>query len=440
MSRCRAITIVLGMVALLPSLGCATTSKSPSNSERVSRGYVYYLDGAGGGGITNWGRGVRDGLRDAGYDGAGEMYTWQTGLGVVADQTVSNRYKRDKARKLVNKILEYKRDQPGAPVTLMGLSAGTAITAFTLEALPASTQIDTVILLSGSLSASHDLTAALKRVRGKMYITTSQRDMVLGGLMPFAGTADRGADTTDTIGVQGPQLPTGASAQTRELYNSKLVVIPWKQEFARYGNSGKHTDTVKAPFVAHYIAPLISTRSESQFAAAPIKTTTSVPNPDYARWENFKPGSWVLMEGEQTIDGVTKPVRLKVTLMQKNEHQLVFKRQPVSIDGKAAHSPFDQTVYESALISPTEHPTTHPEAQIRSRGAQSIQVGSRNIKCEARQIFVRAEFSDWGGNPEATVFTSREVPGGLVAADIKTTFDNRSVKIKGRLIDFYARR
>src|SRR6185295_1732301 len=130
------------------------------------------------------GGGVRKGLVDAGYNGAGEIFRWNTGLVVIADQTASNEYKRKKADELANAIQEYKRAQPQAPVTLMGLSAGTAIVAYALEELPANVSVETVIMLSGSLSSEHDLTSALAHVRGKMYIFTSERDEVLNVLVP----------------------------------------------------------------------------------------------------------------------------------------------------------------------------------------------------------------------------------------------------------------
>ena len=117
------------ILAVTVTTGCASTA--PDRAERMTRGYVYYLDGAGGGGITNWASGVRKGLRGAGYDGAGEMFSWQTGLGFAADQTASNNFKRSKASKLAQKMVAYHQQYPHAPMTLMGLSAGTAVAVFT---------------------------------------------------------------------------------------------------------------------------------------------------------------------------------------------------------------------------------------------------------------------------------------------------------------------
>ena len=73
-----------------------------------SHGVVFYCDGAGGGGITNWGPGVRRGLKDAGFTGTFDEFPWETGLGVLADQTESVAAKRVQARKLAGQIKSYK--------------------------------------------------------------------------------------------------------------------------------------------------------------------------------------------------------------------------------------------------------------------------------------------------------------------------------------------
>jgi len=425
-----------GALVTLAASGCATTA--PDRAERMTRGYVYYLDGAGGGGITNWSGGVRQGLRAAGYDGAGEMFTWETGLGVVADQTASNEYKRGKAAKLAEKMVAYQRQYPQTPMTLMGLSAGTVIAVFTLESLPADVMVENVILLSGSLSAPYDLTRALRRIRGRVYVTTSHRDPVLGGLLPLAGTADRDSGTNATIGIEGPRLPAGASAETRSLYASKLVVVPWKEEFARYGNMGGHTDTVKAPFVERYVAPLITTTSGKQFASAATAAVGTIKNPDYERWGRFEPGSWVLMDGQQTVDGVTRPLRMKVTLMSKSASRLVIRREPLPVDGRYAEAPFTQTIYESAYIAPGEDPMTHPDAQVKELPDAKVRVGSREFACKVKSISAPGEYRDWGSHPRATVYVCEEVPCGIVQIDIKTRFGQQAVTVTGRLVDYHA--
>ena len=114
--------------------GCSTNSAdrdvyiSPEDrARRITRGYVYYLDGAGGGGKTNWLRGVRNGLYKAGYDGGGEMFDWETGQGIIADQESTNKYKKEKALEVATRIQAFKAEHADVPITLIGFSAlGTA--------------------------------------------------------------------------------------------------------------------------------------------------------------------------------------------------------------------------------------------------------------------------------------------------------------------------
>lgn len=276
--RCRHIALPLAIALMLTSLtGCAGGARD--SAVRQARGNTYYLDGAGGGGlITNWGSGVWRGLDDAGYDGASEAFRWQTGMGVVADQASTVDYKRSKAGALTRKIEAFKAEQPSAPVNIIALSAGTAVAVYALEAMKPGISVNNVVLLSGSLSSDHDLTRALERVSGKMYVFTSQRDGVLRFLVPIAGTADRESARVGTIGVEGVRMPRGASARTRELYQ-KVVVVPYTARFAQYGNYGKHTDSVKAPFVQEFVAPLVMTQAGRETAVA--SAAGHVLNPDY---------------------------------------------------------------------------------------------------------------------------------------------------------------
>jgi len=87
---------LIAIALLSVTAGCSQTM--PDRAERMTCGYVYYLDGAGGGGlISNWSGGLRQGMLAAGYNGAGEIFRWNTGMGVVADQDSSVDYKRGKA-------------------------------------------------------------------------------------------------------------------------------------------------------------------------------------------------------------------------------------------------------------------------------------------------------------------------------------------------------
>jgi hypothetical protein len=140
-------------------------------------------------------------------------------------------------------------------VSLIGLSAGTAVAVFTAEAVPDDCPLDTVVLLGASISANYDLTSALRHVRGKLYIFTSPNDGVLGLLMAATGTSDR--QLGSAAGITGFVMPANATEETRRLYAERLVTIAWSKDFERVGNAGHHLDNVNKDFVRTYVAPLV---------------------------------------------------------------------------------------------------------------------------------------------------------------------------------------
>ncbi len=268
----RSTTIGLQILAAAGLTGCMAAQVHRHERDRF--GGVYYLDGAGGGSVlTNWGSGVQSGLLSAGYPGDFTTFIWNTGFGVAVDQSASVEYKRKQAKNLARRIATYAKDHPGRPVHLTALSAGTAVAVFTLEALPEDRPVDTVVLLGSSISSHYDLTDALRRVRNRLYVFTSDRDAVLGVAVSVAGTADRQFCGACSAGLRGFHLPVNATDETKRLY-AKIDNIAWRPEFAGAGNHGGHTDAVNPMFVRQYVAPLLW-QEGPRFVEAGIQPVTS---------------------------------------------------------------------------------------------------------------------------------------------------------------------
>jgi len=256
------VRCVLALVLLAPSIGCSSKPLADLNyrrdrEERQTRGCVFYFDGAGGGTKKkNYAAGVLDGMLEAGYSGAGEIVSWETGRGLIKDQVASVAYKRSKAKEGAASIQSYQKEHPGAPVGLLGFSAGTAEAIFTLEALPKTAPVDQVVLLGTSISRDYDMTEALKRVKHKLYIFTSPHDHMVGTMMKFSGTADRKFHDPGA-GINGFVIPVGASSATRQLYADKIATIPYSEDFRKDGDKGHHFDNVKKEFIRDHVAPLL---------------------------------------------------------------------------------------------------------------------------------------------------------------------------------------
>ena len=259
MVKHRRVAVGVWTIALawLPAAGCIQVDRA-ALERCLLQGYIYYLDGAGGGSaLLNWSGGVKKGFEDAGYNVFGEMFSWETGLGALADQAAGVDYKRTKARELVRRIREHRQDCPYDPIHLIALSAGTAVAVYALEALPDDEPVESVVLLGASVSSDHDLTQALRHVRNRLFIFTSRTDTVLSFLVPLTGTADREFGGAGPAGLEGFILPKDASEETRRLYAEKVVTIAWTPEFEKAGNYGGHLDNVSAVFIRDHVAPLV---------------------------------------------------------------------------------------------------------------------------------------------------------------------------------------
>jgi pimeloyl-ACP methyl ester carboxylesterase len=422
-----------GMAFLVAACaGCSQTM--PDRAIRMTRGYVYYCDGAGGGGfVSNWSRGIRDGFINAGYEGAGEIFRWNTGMGVLMDQIMDDNYKGFKARQLANEIRNYTRDNPKAPVTVMGLSAGTAIAVFALEALPEGLCVENVILLGASIAANHDMSRALRHVRNRLYIFTSDQDPVLKFMVPMVGTADRQDGTVPSAGLEGFQLPRGASAETRRLYSSKIVRIAWTPAFERYGYVGGHTDVVNAQFVRAYIAPLVI---KSMTVAATTSTEGKVRNPDYERWARYGVGTTVTFEGYQVVQGVKQGLRVTVTLASKHKDVLLLERN-FELPGDRVEQPMlAGQFYAHAMINPDDHPFTSPKTVKNQLPNETITIRGKAMECGVMTVQAGGNFPEWGSNVSAKVYQNPDIPGGMARIWLKTYKKNQQMEMAGDVVDY----
>jgi hypothetical protein len=207
-----------------------------------------------------------------------QAYRWQTGAGFAVDHLSSPEYKRGVAKGLAEKVVEHQRKYPDDPIYLSGLSAGCAVVLYALEELPSDVTVDQVILLSSSVSADFDLTAALQHVRGRIYAFTSDRDAVLADLAAKFGTSDGKKVGTDISGIRGFHEPGRAAQRGATAYGGKVQNIAWRPEFAKYGHNGGHTDAVASAFVEKFVAPLV-VPARSAATRQPIRRAPK-PAPD----------------------------------------------------------------------------------------------------------------------------------------------------------------
>jgi pimeloyl-ACP methyl ester carboxylesterase len=257
----RALLLTLGVVSLLLVTGCQR-----SYGPRADKGVTYYCPGAGNFDMGD--AGIREGLRAAGYRGEVARLTWSVSFNPAIDQSVRIISKAGAAN-LARCIEDYMDRYPGRPVNVVGLSAGTGVAIFALEELKPGYDVNNVVLLGSSLSYNYDVSKALRRVRGNIYVWYSSNDAVLAGPMKVFGTIDGqlGVDGAGAVGLR----PRGGA-------DDRIVNTPWRPEFARYGYHGGHLDCTSAGFVRKYVAPhILSGDAASRRSTAVAMRPESAP-------------------------------------------------------------------------------------------------------------------------------------------------------------------
>ena len=417
------------LIVAMSAGGCASTGVD--REARMPNGYIWYFDGAGGGGLTNWAGGIKKGFLAAGYTGTGEIAKWNTGLGVAADQSASVEYKRSKASAAAKEIVAYKARYPQAPVSVMGLSAGTAVAVFALEALPESVQVENVVLLSGSISSDYDLTAALKRVRNRMYVTTSQSDGVLRYLVPLAGTADRKSSSVGVAGIEGFTAPDTVTRETREQYE-KVVHVPWVPGFRYHGAAGGHTDVVKARFVRDFVAPLVMQRAD--LVSHMLKAGGGrIRNPDFVAWEKYAVGDGFVVEGAAVISTRPHPSRVTETLAARFDGAIAVRRTFEITDPSARAIPRTNVYFVPEYIDRGDHPLTCRSSLIKEIKSEPVEIDGKKIPCRVVSVSNPKYFPEWGEGIEATFWLTEDVPAGLGRVELKSRRSGQGFTFTGEV-------
>ena len=123
-----------------------------------------------------------------------------------------------------------------------------------LEALPEGRQVTQLVLLAAAISPDYDLTTPLARSeRGitNFYSWGDVPHLVLGTLA--AGTIDRRHSVS--AGASGFRVPANLSDEALELYETRLVQVPYEMAMAGSFHLGGHTGPTTRKFVSTWVAP-----------------------------------------------------------------------------------------------------------------------------------------------------------------------------------------
>jgi hypothetical protein len=191
------------------------------------------------------------GLSDGGFKSREVVYDWTDhdpglhALGARARNEIA-------AQNLANLIAEHVRTDPESPLAMTGHSGGCGLVVWTLEKLPQNMQVDNVLLMAPALSPQYDLSAALRHIRGHLYVFSSTRDTVVlyTGTRLF-GTID--GVQTEAAGYSGFIRPPNGDAEQYK----KLISIPYNSDWEDLGNWGGHLGAMSRRFSAAVLTPLL---------------------------------------------------------------------------------------------------------------------------------------------------------------------------------------
>ncbi len=247
------LSVAMTLWTLWASSGCAEINPNKR---------VVFLDGAS---YFGAGPSVKRGLRMAGYDGQFRGFVWTSFLLWGADHLIAARSTLN-AKNLAGYIERYYTEQPDGQLTVMGLSAGSAVILNALKRLPEGVEVENVVLFQPSVAASHDLTPALAHIRGKLYATCSRQDAILATL-----SINADGQSGAPAGRSGFRIASGLTAKQRRLY-TKVVNLPWRKQYRQYGWRGGHVTSTNRKFVKHIIAPRVMEPSRPTPSRRPIPT------------------------------------------------------------------------------------------------------------------------------------------------------------------------
>ena len=244
-------TGVFVLVGLLCLGGCSNNAAFMTE-ERLARGMIMILPGIEGPSPFN--EDVRRGLVAAGCPRAMPIRSWGNPvplLGVPFKQ-IDLLGAHIAAEDIRNELVRYQEKHPGVPVYLVGHGGGGGIAVLVAEKMPDGHSLTGLLLLSASISSSHDLTDAIQHLDNGIVNFYNTED---GAMLGVATTLFSNIDGQHgpSAGLRGFDWPEDTdSAERKEAYG-KLFQIPLTPGMLRQSGD-PHTVATRPSFVATYVA------------------------------------------------------------------------------------------------------------------------------------------------------------------------------------------
>jgi pimeloyl-ACP methyl ester carboxylesterase len=237
-----------GCVGLEARSGTPVTAAFPSVEPAA---LVLVADGAGG--FKAASMSLRETVATDGLPLRVETFDWTHGhWRILADQ-LDRGHAREEGAELARRVAALNQSRPGATISLVGHSAGSAVVLAAAELLPPGS-VDRIVLLAPSVSSDHDLRPALACARRGVDVFYSNDDRVYLGLgVAILGNADR--ERGSAAGRVGFR-PVFAGPGDAALY-TRLRQYPWESTLEWTGNHGGHYGAYQPGFLRAAVLPLL---------------------------------------------------------------------------------------------------------------------------------------------------------------------------------------
>jgi pimeloyl-ACP methyl ester carboxylesterase len=229
--------------------------------ERLDQGYTVVLPGVMGSAPLD--HGIVKGLVDADVPTAVDLYDWTASPYRLVYNLRALSRNRSEAQKIAGRIVAYQDRYPGRPVYLVGYSGGGAVAVLALEALPPDRKITKAVLLAPTLAQDYDLQLALSRTEQGVHSFHSAIDVPVMVVLAtaFGTTEGKHAFTAGAFGFQRPKGPD--ESQLRPDY-SRLTQHAYELKMIESGHAGGHFGWANRGWVAHWVAPMLSSSPGSE--------------------------------------------------------------------------------------------------------------------------------------------------------------------------------
>jgi len=251
--------LLIGILAALAACGaCQHPTGAPISgvpraaaTQPAADGVVYLFPGIEGGNLSLIA--ARRGILDAGIKSDVRICEWGVPLGGINNLVSYDRNRRE-AKRFAAQIAEYRRQNPAAPIQLVGYSGGGGMAVMVAEALLDELRIQNIVLVQPALSPDYDLSRALAHVDGKIVNFHSTHDaIVLGAGTQTFGNMDGKHDVA--AGKDGFRLD---AAVRDPALRSRVTQVSWTPDMLVSGHFGGHLGILTYGWNRQYVAPRLA--------------------------------------------------------------------------------------------------------------------------------------------------------------------------------------